>query len=214
LRPSIHRSVLCSATASQFTQSEAKGRTLHRSVLYSASPSCSLSLLPALLCSQFAMTGEEAGLHIFNQLHNYHINFICLLIRPHPLILLQKEKDGAALQVQTSYLPHQLQFFTHHFRKLRLISESLKSEGCAWMASSFGGGREEALYSTLSNSPINFDGFERQGLCVGGPDQIGIGWGVHFLTTTSAGTAKYCHALSAFAASNFPLNTTIRYFNV
>ena len=40
----------------------------HRSVLYSASP-------PRLLSKR-----EEAGLYIFNQLYNYHINFSSLLI--------------------------------------------------------------------------------------------------------------------------------------
>jgi hypothetical protein len=48
-------------------RSKAKG-TLHLSALYSASP-------PILLSK-----GEEAVLHIFNQLHIYHINFSPLLI--------------------------------------------------------------------------------------------------------------------------------------
>src|SRR5687767_699723 len=40
LRRSVHRSVLSSTKASQFTQSETKGRTLVRSVRYSATHPC------------------------------------------------------------------------------------------------------------------------------------------------------------------------------
>src|SRR5690349_16968330 len=41
-------------------------------------------------------------------------SFASPIIRPHPLILLHLEKDGAELLTQTIYLPHQLYIFVHH----------------------------------------------------------------------------------------------------
>ncbi len=92
--------------------------------------------------------------------------FGSLLGRPHPLILLRMEKDGATLQTQPSYLPDQLYIYTHHFRRVVIQSASPKSGGCAQMAFSLGEGRDEVLYLSFSES-ISFNILsEEQGLCL------------------------------------------------
>ena len=63
-------------------------------------------------------------LHCKSKLHIYHSGLTSL--PP-----LQKRGGGASMQIQASYLPHQIWFFTHHFRKVRLQSASPKSRGCA-----------------------------------------------------------------------------------
>jgi hypothetical protein len=48
-------------------------------------------------------------------------------------------RSGAALQIQTTYLPHELHISIHHFRKAFILSYTPKSEGCALMASPYRG---------------------------------------------------------------------------
>jgi len=52
---------------------------------------------------------------------------------PSPIIAskAKQEKDGMALQIQTSYLPPQLHLFTQHFRRTLILSDFPKSKGCA-----------------------------------------------------------------------------------
>ncbi len=70
-----------------------------------------------------------------------------------PSISLSKRRgSGAALQIpvragrpggQTTSLPHRHYISTQHFRRLRFSAEFSISEGCVWMAFSFGEGRDE-----------------------------------------------------------------------
>ncbi|MFI5132304.1 MAG: hypothetical protein ACHQFX_20035, partial [Chitinophagales bacterium] len=98
-------------------------RTLDRSVHLSSG----LTLLLPLLASPPLADrndGEGAVLHLFNDLHNYHIGLI-------PLSLLQNRRDSAALLSQTSYLPLLIYIPVHHFRRDLLSLGSQKSKGCA-----------------------------------------------------------------------------------
>jgi hypothetical protein len=65
LRRSVHLSVLSSAIASQFTQSESKGRTLVLSVLYSAISSPLIQRMPGI-----------AGLSLHHLHFFFHLTFI------------------------------------------------------------------------------------------------------------------------------------------
>jgi hypothetical protein len=64
---------------------------------------------------------EPGCITTINFVASHSSAFCSLLNKPHPLILLLLEKDGAALQIQTTQLPHQLHIIVRHFRSLAFI---------------------------------------------------------------------------------------------